>query len=458
MKMKLYILSSLLLLSLFTGCSADSELVNIPADTSPKKTQVVLTLSVPAASLPIATRSGIITDDKEIRNITLWAFDAQDKFLYQIDERSTTEEGKSKIAIKNNKVYVLLPETTSNVRLALIANTTTITSPTVGTSKTIAQQSIPTYERKTLSSIPMYGESKPFIVKEGATPGTISLTRAMAKIEVDATNAWPLFELYSAEIVNVNSQGTVVSSSVINNLGDKETLEKELNSTEVVNNNKFEAYIPEATAVNSTDVKVRTFILLYGKNKKGECRYYRLDFIKRTQDAGGSVQYTSIENIERNHKYLFHIEHIVPTAGSATREEAIKKNLADNGIIETSVEVEIIDENIMDITTDNQYYLGVTSSQLKARLNNDGTYYITNMSVVANYENGWVIDDLPYGVEVSVQSIDKPVYDTSNKNIIIPTSVWIYIKKEVAEKDTDKEFTIYVYSRNIRKTITITIS
>ena len=118
----------------------------------------------------------------------------------------------------------------------------------------------------------------------------------------------------------------------------------------------------------------------------------------------------------------FKIEHIVTGTGSKSFTEAVKKNRADNAIINTQLMV-INDEEIRDITTDNEYYLGVTSSELTASMSEggDSQYYTVNINIITNNPLGWQIDDLPGGVEVTVDKYSGKVETT--------TSVWIYIDK-----------------------------
>lgn len=107
----------------------------------------------------------------------------------------------------------------------------------------------------------------------------------------------------------------------------------------------------------------------------------------------------------------------------------------------------INDEEIRDITTDNEYYLGITSLELTARSNNDSQYYTVNMSVISNNPEGWKIEDLPEGVEVTVDKYTGAVETAA--------SVWIYIDKN-RYKGTNS-LTMYIYSGNIRKSVHITI-
>lgn len=270
----------------------------------------------------------------------------------------------------------------------------------------------------------MYGKSAPFIVEEGAKPGAISLKRALAKIEIDASHAWPNFDLKAVSIINVNTSGTIVQSKTITNTtrADYRTTIYNNNTSNSDNKNKWVYYIPEATDIKDG---TRISLILEGINTKdgdGEIRYYRLDFIKRAQTEGENITYDYINSIERNKRYAFKIEHIVTGTGSKSFTEAVKKDRADNAIINTQLMV-INDEEIRDITTDNEYYLGVTSSELTASMSEggDSQYYTVNINIITNNPLGWQIDDLPGGVEVTVDKYSEEVETT--------TSVWIYIDK-----------------------------
>lgn len=452
MNIKIKILFTILTLSTFYGCSVEENMMDTPYTTATEQgeAQVVLSISVPEVSLPSGdTRA--ITDDTAIGNLAIWAFDYNNEFIYELTSESRDDKGNPKIIKRGNKIYAQLPESDTEITLALIGNYQTIETPTIGTSMQEAEKNLKFTFSENLNGIPMYGKSTPFIVKEGAKAGTISLKRALAKIEIDASNAWPNFELKAVSVINVNTAGTFAQSGTIINTATRRDDRIEVyNSADNAsgNNNKWVYYIPEATDIKEG---TRISLILEGINKKdndGKTRFYRLDFIKREQSAGEDIKYDYITSIERNKRYAFKIEHIVAGTGSTSFEEAKNKERADNAIIKTQLMV-IDNEEIRDITTDNEYYLGITSPELKASMKEDGDqqYYTVNMNVITNNPNGWQIDDLPTGVSVTV--------DKYNGGQEISTSVWIYI-----DKDTYKganPLTIYVYSGNIRKSVHITI-
>lgn len=444
MKAKIYILFLLFLSALFVGCSAeDSEMDMSLTTPGEKKTQVVLTLSIPAVSIPQSTRAITKENESAINELTIWVFDNKDNFLYQVSSKESEDDGTKKVVIRESKIYATLRESDTPVKLAMIANTP-VNEPQEGQKKAdILNDLTFTYSPKGNEYIPMYGETQtPFIVKEGATPEGISLKRALARIEVDAANAFN-FTLESAMVVNINTQGTIVQSSTIKNSAER--IRYEANAV----GNKWLFYIPEATNVDSNNSEIRTSVILKGRYKNNATKYYRLDFIKRTQNGTDQIQYEYIKTINRNHRYVFHIENIVEGAGHSSLKEALSED-ADNKVLISDIMV-IDDENIRDITTDSQYYLGITSDNLIAtkKEGSDGKYYSVNMSIVTNNDKGWVIEDLPSGVEVSAHEMPD------GQKLEEAFSVWVYISTSSARPGDIR--TIYIYSGNIRKTINIKI-
>lgn len=448
MKIKIKILATLLTLGLFYGCITDDNLTDelcTTTGTVQAQAQVVLSISVPEVSVP-SSSTRVITDDNAINKFVIWAFDNNNRFMYELTQDSRDEKGNLKVVKHGNNVYALLPKSDTNVTLALIANYQTISTPSVGTSIETAEKSLKFTFSENLEYIPMYGKSNPFIVEEGAKPGNISLKRALAKIEIDASHAWPNFDMKSVSIINVNTEGTIVQSETITNSATRSTYKTAINNSNDTSdsNNKWVFYIPEATDIKDG---TRISLILEGVNLKdgdGKTRYYRLDFIKRAQSAGEEITYDYISSIERNKRYAFKIEHVIAGTGSNTYAEAVSKDRADNAIINTNLMI-IDDEEIRDITTDNEFYLGITSPELKATTNEGSPYYTVNMSVMSNNPNGWKIEDLPNGVEVTI--------DQYSGDIEIATSVWIYIDKN--KYSGAKSLNIYIYSGNIRKTVKI---
>lgn len=484
MNIKIKIVSALFILGLLYGCSAEENLIDLPSTSTSsseqEQAQVILSISVPEASLPLSsnTRTAIpnITDDKALANIAIWAFD-ETGFLYAITSDQKDKNGNSLLVqresesmnadgtvTKKTNIYVLLPRSEKKVTLALIANAPDIKQPAVGTSIASAKEAM-TFNFNNLKVIPMYGESEAFVVQEGAKPGNIRLKRALAKIEIDAENAQLLddkgnitgFKLEEVTIVNVNTQGRIVASNTIVNAKSRDNYA--LSSG--IQNNKCVLYIPEALMTDPKNQESRVSVIMKGINYKEDgtprSRYYRLDFIKRGiekkddvhQTGDPYIDYEYITAIERNKHYAFKIESLAPATGSETFDEAVRKEKADNAINTEGKCITIDNEEIRDITTDNEFYLGITQSDLTAMTIANKDRYVVHLSVITNNSNGWIIKDkdLPAGVEVSKHS--GPGGNT------IVSSLWVYIDASTANINETR--TIYIYSGNIRKKVTITI-
>lgn len=446
MKIRINILSLLFTLSLLCGCSADESPLDAPQEVLGKEqAQVVFSISVPEVSLPLSNTRAI-TDDKAIDNLVIWAFDADGGFLYQLTTEDVDNEGNSVIAHRDNTIYALLPKNDTEVTLVLMANLDIKNLPTVekGTSREDALNGLTFNYSEKYSYIPMSGESAPFIVKEGAKPGTIRLTRALAKVEVNIEDVLDNFTLNAVTVVNTNMQGVVTRLGSIYNTDDRDDV-----TTVAESSKKWVGYIPEATAIDKEDTRVS--LILAGVNKKnndGKTRYYRLDFIQHKQTSM-EVKYDYITSIERNKHYTFKIEYMAPDMGELNFDDAVDKDEPDNFFFNSGL-MTINNEEIRDITTDNQYYLGVTSPDITAIMypNGDKKYYTANMSVITNSPKGWSIEDLPSGVEVSVDQYSPGKVDEKI------TSVWIYIKDG---NYPNNEVTLYVYCGHFRKSVRVSI-
>ena len=136
-------------------------------------------------------------------------------------------------------------------------------------------------------------------------------------------------------------------------------------------------------------------------------------------------------------------------AGHGDLDTAVSAD-ADNRISETEIEMIVIDDkDIMDITTDNYIYLGVTAGKITA--SEIGNYYTARIRVVTNNQNGWQIETLPEGVSVTLDSW-RPELGGEIEKV---NSTWVYLEK--AQYSSKQDVSLYIYSGNIRKTIQILI-
>lgn len=455
-KMKINIAFLLLLFTAFVvSCeNTDETLHKLVQSKNAKYAQVAFNVAVPLSSLP---SSRAIGNDTQIDDYVVWVFN-NNTFVEAIKpgDTYTDDEGNEypKIGydkINGGRMYLMLSEELTAVRLMMVANVTapTITNTTIEAAKTALQSATFTNDAN-LTYMPMCGENnKTFAVTHGADGGTITLIRAMAKVEVRAEEAKDHFILSKMYVYRVNSTGTIAAKDVITNNSTIATTNIE--GTIDATNNLGYVYLPEIADVYDSDAKKgNTFVILegiYTDNKGNQSpKFYRLDFIKRTQIEGSGIQYEDLDEIERNHRYIFEIDYLTATAGHGSLEEAIAAE-ADNKTFDDIKIMVINDVDVMDITTDNYIYLGVTARDLTAYKIASG-YYAVRIRVVTNNSAGWTIETLPANVSVTMSS-----WTPTTSVIEEPQSVWVYIDGEIA---AGQERTLYIYSGNIRKSITIT--
>lgn len=438
----------LLFATLVASCQDSDETLQgiMPAEEN-KYAQVAFNVSVPLCSLP---SSRAITNDTEINDYVVWVFN-NNQFVEAIAPGATyTVDGKTYPRIsydKTNggKMYLMLSEELTNVQLAMVANIS-VSAPAIGTTMEAAKNVLGRFAAADVTYMPMYGvNNKTFTVEHGAEGGTITLIRVMAKVEVRAEEADDHFALTEMYVYRVNSTGTIAAQSTITNGSIIERMKGTVDN----NSNLGYVYLPEIADVNGNNGK--TFVIIKGtytdKDGNESTKFYHLDFIKRTQTPGAGVEYDNLENIERNHRYIFEIDYLTATAGHASLEAALTAD-ADNKIIEGIKTMIINDVDVMDITTDNYIYLGVTARNLTATKIGSG-YYAVRIRVVTNNPNGWIIETLPANVQVTMSSWDP----TGNVVDETPQSVWVYIDDTVG---SGQERILYIHSGNIRKSITIT--
>ena len=460
-----------LIACILTGCIEDKD-IPIPEETDPLVGYKEISFGVckPLESLPTFTRS--IADDSSISNYTLWVFE-NDVFKEAIKNTDTFTDtdgvahNKTRLG-SDNTLWVLLKEEYKVVTVMMIANMD-VTSPAVGTSRDNALTHLAgqkfSYDGNSDSLMPFFGETKtPFEVKLGADGGVLQLMRAMARVDVNVSSTDGHFKLKDMYAYNVNNNGTICSVTPITQTpagkkiqGHPTTGTIDTDSVYPLDDDGYyhaTVYIPEITDIRNTNGRAGTksFIIIYGDflsytdNEPLSKHFYRWDFINREATPGQGLVYTTLHNIERNHRYIFDVEYIAPTAGSESEAIAVAGD-ADNVFGESQVRIaRITDNEIMSITTDDNVYLGVTADNITAT-NAESTpgYCWAHFYVVTNNPNGWTIDNLPEGFSVTT--------DTGTGTS--PTSVIVWIDK--SKYSSGDEVKMYVFTGRIRKIITITI-
>lgn len=427
-----HILYCLLFIAGLSSCIADTILEDPDnGQAKAENAQVMLSLSVPESQLPSATRS--ISDDSNVNSLHVLVFEGEKEDTDPKNYRLTDViDIKDKyLNAKDKPFYIAIKESKKVVCLSLVANAE-ITSP-LNSTKGETLESLK-FNASKLSYMPMYGEAAPFM--DGLSRDVhyndikVSLTRALAKIEVQYNSSQTTneFEFLGIEILNTNDQGYIATGQGILSQKAIGSINIPAGGEKVVS-----AYVAETE--NNTGNKIS--VLVHGKYYDTE-GYYRLDMIKEKEN-------NEILRLVRNYKYIFSLQNV--NYAGRTRDDALRGE-PDNKAFNARVMTLSADESsILDITTDDQYFLGVNSSTLQ--LEDDGNICFTKLKILTNnYNEGWKIVDTPSDVTFNPGTTGGTAVSDATRKV---STVWIYIDRNQVTKD----FNFYITSGKIRKTITV---
>lgn len=425
------IIYSLLFIAGISSCVTEDVFTDCP-DTgntgSGKTAQVMLNLSIPNSQMPSTTRS--ITNEKEIN--TLYVLEFEDGILKEkinITDKYNSSNGKS--------IYVTIKETDKPVSLSLIANANVETLEIGNSSLESTKKALTFSDANKLSQIPMYGETATFdhIIHNQKYDVDVELVRSLAKIEVQYNSTQPKseFEFLGIEVINVNTKGYVAANQGISTGTTNLTAIPDIQRIEPNRLEIASVYIGETNNDNNIS------ILVHGKYFGIE-GYYRLDMIK----AGNENLEERVGVLQRNYRYVFSLQN-VNYEGRPDRASALS-GPSDNEAVKANV-MTIKDSDILDITTDDQYFLGVNSSTLQLEKNSAGLCFTKLKILTDNTTEKWTIADYPNdGVEFNYNQ-------DQTGSTIVATSVWIYVDLTKIKES----FNFYVKIGKIRKTITVNL-
>lgn len=452
-----HILYCLLFIAGLSSCITDTDYDNYcPGDgkTDADKAQVMLSLSIPNSQFPSATRS--ISDDSKINSLYVLVFEGE-KEDYDTNLKNYKLTDAIDITGKytaKKRFYVAIKESKKAVCLSLVANVEAGKISTIKNSldatpltREATLKSLTFENASNLSYMPMYGEADVFmdgLSREVGNDVTVNMVRALAKIEVQnqSTQLTKDFELLDIEVLNTNAKGYIAAGQ-----GDMEQERVQSVAAAPVTIEGIptaSVYVAETTNNNPSKISV-----LLHANFKGEACYYRLDMIKDDE-----TENAEIPELIRNYKYIFSLQN-VQSVGYTSRDEAINGS-PSNGVIKARMMLLSAEESdILDITTDDYYFLGVNSSTLQLDSYTDASEgFFTKLKILTNNEAGWKIVDYPEeGVRFTIAATDGSTDGTAGgtfssgeaRKVI---SVWVSTK-------TNEDFNFYITSGKIRKTITV---
>lgn len=422
------ILYSLLLIAGLTSCVTDEVLGNCTEEGSKGtgKAQVMLSLSVPNSQLP-PTR---VLNESAINS--LWVLEFEDDILKEkinITSKYNTSNGKS--------LYVAIEETEKPVVLSVIANTE-VAGLSEGSSKNEVLESLKFNDANNLNHIPMYGESQKFesINRDVKYDTSVELVRALAKIEIQysSTQSEEEFTFLGIKVLNVNSNGYIVNGYGIPNQSSETISAAPVSDNGNRRLKTASVYIAETN--NTADNKVQ--VLVHGLYKGTDC-WYRLDMIKDKEKD-------EITSLVRNHKYVFALQNV--NFLGRTEAEALTGDPDNKAFDARLMTLNAAEADILDITTDDEYFLGVNSSILQLTLNDAGLCFTKLKILTNNVHRGWAIVDAPEGVVFNPGITGGTALSDEQREV---STVWIYINTDMIKSD----FEFYVTTGKIRKTITV---
>lgn len=432
------ILYSLLLIAGFMSCVTEDITDNCPDESGTGalgNAQVMLNLSVPSNRLPSATRA--IKDESGIDVLNMLVF--ENNTLKKVTD--ITSKYKSGYTDENNSsfFYVSIKETKNPVRLFIIANAD-LSELSEESSSLDDAMKLTFRNSNNMNSIPMYGEAVSDEFESGLSRDKtynkvpVELIRSFAKIEVQYNSSQPKseFEFLGAEVINVNTGGYVANREDILAGQSTETLSViPTIISEGPDRREIATFYVGETANNAQN---KVSVIIHGKYEGTE-GYYRLDMIK----ADGKDE---IDLLKRNYRYIFVLQNV--NYEGRGKDEVLTGD-SDNKPFQTNVmTLTAAESDILDITTDDNYFLGVNTSTLQ--LTDNGSICFTKLKVLtSNTADGWVIADYPTPGVTFSPGIE------GGRGARVVNAVWIYIDKSHITKD----FNFYVKTGKIRKTITV---
>lgn len=423
MKKGVNILFLSLILSLFAACTADNEVVEKAENNAGSAVQIEMDVDMQALQ---TSRS---VDEDVVGDYVLFAFQG-DKCI------CVRKKGDKniKISVTNKKMYVLLPETSDAVDILMLANVDLQKVKTMEeyNASSASKETILAdfdFQCSTQTAIPMCGQTTLAKGVALGTKGSITLLRSMAKISVKVTD--DNFKPISIKVVNVNDNATVYSPDMdgLNIPQNPGTRNFEQNFT---TDGAASVYVGET--VNVKEQGKRISVLLYG-TYQGKDSWYRFDMI--TKDAN------ELDYIRRNHHYIFQVGGI-NYQGAQSEEAALANTKADNEVVESDVNLFIIENDaILSITSDDASYVGVSEQVVEMIGDNP-----VSVSVLTNNPEGWTIDDSECRGAFAI------LLGTGEQAVANEVqTLWIW--KEQAT--SNREYVFYIVAGNIRKAITVKV-
>ncbi len=447
---------------LFAFSCVTEEMIG-PGDNDTQKS-LTLSLTIPGNRIP-ATRAMNDTQQKELETVDLLVFNAGDSpetLLAHIGGLSATPSG-SNFTVTTNKLAG-----TENFRLIVVANAGAAITAALGTlpnggvgaakqvvlgALTVAQNGMwPSNgsSTNTYNPIPMYGESGA-IQHIQATVGTVTLTRMLARIDVEVLAAAQSsnFVLQRVHLVNYNQKGYIApawnssngtlttptlqmpnvpanpSKKVWAQNGDQISYTASASglSSEIFAFESIGAYdaAEDQTTPNPAEPSEATCIILEALYN-GVSGFYRVDFTYSTTNTSTGTTKGNYMPLLRNHKYKVTVEG-ASGKGYGTIGEAVASFGVESNLKTRTLNYDLTEINQM--VFNGQYMLGVGTTQYESETSSILTLKreacAHGLKVFTDNPGGWkatVSSSAASWLKISASPIGSAVWNTTAQSSV----------------------------------------
>jgi len=400
--MKRFLLNILLfsfLLS-FLGC-ADETLLNEGTAGVNKDKSARLTLNL---TLPNTRSSKLITkavDDKSIENLYILGFrvDEEDETIEYFDYLTSVSSSIENIGSNQRTIKATVNQADYKQRFVVIANSAEVIAalnPRGQRKEDVLNALIfQNSENEWNSTLPMWGESVPQIIKNQETSLQVTLTRMVASIDITiAESLRSTFALKEVYLYNAKTRGRIVPDNINWDPSAKKVTGPTLPPDNDPENNpltkdtpfQYEVNDPDGGALMGaiytfeakaeTEDRLQATSLVIGGEYNGKMSYYRLDLTGQDENDN-----TYELDILRNHKYTVQIT-TVAGEGRPNPEEAFKA-------VPVELSATIKEWNLAEVgvVIDEQYFLKVSDGLFEV----SGDYTILNLHAETDHPAGLVL-------------------------------------------------------------------
>ncbi len=457
------------LLFITFGCSNQGPIeVEKVNDSFAEKNYIAVSFGIdtPAFGLPIVTRgeydaSSWSETERAITSYTAWVFEYDEAssaytFAYSLrDDTLIANLEAIKLrpvegVVNQWTILALMRETTKATKVVLTANLRDQLPalPVLGDdyASVIHNTFIYTVNTGTmLTSIPLIGVTE-FAdgIAYGVKQTGIRFERMVSKVTIDAHEA-ENFQISAIKIIAVNQ---IARGDDNISKAEADSGPEQISSSAwiPVTDNMFETYIAPTSSATTSCILLKAMY-------KNVMYYYKLSFIKISEK-------TPVSQLNRNTVYSFLMTYVNAT-GFNSEQEAIEADIASNqmtGQLKTFV---VEQKDIMDVTTDNYFFLGLTQGSLAMSENTN--YFYTRFSVIANDAWSTITEELAALPGVTLSRTSASVHECVNGDSTYNTlSIWVWLDKTIYANNRSvyagNSFIIEIYTGQIQKKIIFNFS